>query len=75
MQVKDIPDELILETMKKIRKPRDSWVNLFDIQEALPNIPPKVILAKLRNMCNRDVVDGCCCGCSGGFIICGLDYV
>jgi len=36
-----------------------------------PDVPPKVVLAKWRALCKRGVVDGCPCGCHGGFTLLG----
>lgn len=44
--------------------PVDRW----SIEKRLPAYPGKVVLAKLRSMVKRGVLDGCACGCRGDFI-------
>ena len=40
------------------------------VKHAFPdNVPEKLILAKMKKLINRGVVDGCCCGCRGDFTI------
>lgn len=43
------------------------WSSLWDVQDALPDVPPKVVLAKLRSMIKRKLLNGCTCGCRGDF--------
>lgn len=53
----------------------EPWVSRWDIERALaateryPNVPEKVLLAKLRAMVKRKILDGCTCGCRGDFEI------
>jgi len=42
---------------------------LWDVQEALSQFPPKVVLAKLRSAVKRGLLKGCTCGCRGEFEI------
>jgi hypothetical protein len=48
---------------------RKTWANTADIFALWPDIPQKVILAKLRNLDKKGLVDGCACGCYGGFTV------
>jgi len=48
---------------------RKSWANTWDIFALWPDIPPKVIMAKLRNLEKKGLIDGCTCGCYGGFTV------
>jgi hypothetical protein len=41
----------------------------WDIEEELWEYPPKVLLAKLRRLVARGLLDGCACGCRGDFEI------
>jgi hypothetical protein len=41
----------------------------WDIEEELWEYPPKVLLAKLRRLVTRGLLDGCGCGCRGDFEI------
>ena len=62
IQAKNVSDELMIATIGKVGG------NLFDIQDALfPLVPRKVVLAKLRSMLRRFILDGCDCGCMGAF--------
>lgn len=69
MQAKDISDKVALAALSKARGlhgvPR--WSSLSDVQAALAQFPPKVVLAKLRSMVKRRVISGCACGCRGDF--------
>lgn len=73
MQCKDIPDKPILQFLAKNPEVWHHWykgVNDFDVSLAMPaNIPDKLVLAKMRQMIRRGVVDGCPCGCRGDFVI------
>ena len=78
MQCKDIPDTPILQFLAKNPK---TWHNWFeghekDVGQAMPpGTPRKLVLAKMRSLIKRKLVDGCDCGCRGDFVIteAGLD--
>ena len=53
-------DENVLITGKR-------WCLFRDIEERIPDVPPKVILAKCRNLIKRGMLGGCGCGCRGDF--------
>ena len=72
-QCKDIPDRPILLFLKELN---GKWANWFgddypdSVTRAMPkDIPGKLVLAKMRQMIRRGVVDGCPCGCRGDFVI------
>jgi hypothetical protein len=69
MQAKDITDATMLDALSKARGLHGvpEWSSLWDVQKALPDVPPKVVLAKLRSMVKRNIIDGCTCGCRGDF--------
>lgn len=69
MQAKDLSDAVVLEALAKVRGKHgvSRWSSLWDVQAALADVPPKVVLAKLRSMVKRNIIDGCCCGCRGDF--------
>lgn len=71
MQCKDIPDRPILEMLAKNPKQWHTWYDgKWNVREAMPpDTPPKLVLAKMRMMIRRGVVDGCPCGCRGDFVI------
>lgn len=72
MKCKDIPDKPILEFLSRNPKQWHNWYfkDQFDVSQVMPDgIPEKIILAKMRMMIRRGVVDGCDCGCRGDFTI------
>lgn len=74
MQCKDIPDKPILEFLKSLN---GSWATWFygeydnTVQKVFPIEAQntKLVLAKMRQMIRRGVVEGCPCGCRGDFVI------
>lgn len=73
MQCKDIPDRPILEFLDSLN---GKWANWFgneykeSVTHAMPDgVPEKLALAKMRQLMNRGVVDGCGCGCRGDFVL------
>lgn len=79
MQCKDLPDRPILEFLKDHGGIGCVWFPLEgdpnarysrSICDVLPaGTPPKLILAKMRMLMRRGLVDGCGCGCRGDFTI------
>lgn len=78
MQAKDISDESVLAAIERVAKPgsTDGYMGLapsasrWDIAWQLGgDLPEKVLLAKLRTMVRRGVLEGCTCGCRGDFHI------
>jgi len=73
MQSKDIPDRPILELLASL--PGNQWAMRY--RDASPSIIPafpaevndKLVLAKMRALVRRGLVDGCVCGCRGDFTI------
>lgn len=71
----DILDSQILDAITTCRydwhlqrHPNDPpMACLWDIQAAMSEFPPKVVLAKLRSMVKRQILSGCDCGCRGDF--------
>jgi hypothetical protein len=43
------------------------WVQSWDLREWYPDVPYKVVLAKVRSLKRRGLLDGCTCGCRGDF--------
>lgn len=41
----------------------------WDVAEEFPNTPEKVVLAKLRRLGKRKIIDGCPCGCRGDWTL------
>ena len=73
MQCKDIPDKPILEFLMKHKGEWCNWYfgNERDVSQAMPKDLPneKLVLAKMRQLMRRGLVDGCDCGCRGDFEI------
>jgi hypothetical protein len=64
-QAKDIPDQRILALLHPTTW--TTWWVLAD--EHFPEFPPKVVLAKLRQLYKRGLIDGCPCGCRGDWVL------
>lgn len=72
MQCKDIPDLPILAFLASHAP--GTWHNWYfgdhlDVRNAMPECPDKLVLAKMRRLMERGLVDGCGCGCRGDFTI------
>ena len=79
MQCKDIPDEPVLRFLSGPFNdwPVPGWGTWFwaddykpsnSVANAMPaGTPEKLVLAKMRRLINRGLVDGCGCGCRGDF--------
>ena len=84
MQCKDLPTKQILEFMAKAPDEFDwhNWCfgNEMDVRHAMPdgfNLDDSLVLAKMRMLIKKGLVDGCPCGCRGDFVITqkGLDRI
>lgn len=77
MQCKDIPDEPILRHIGahdgkwcmrwRASTPGIDWPCILDAMPA--DTPEKLVLAKMRRLIERGLVDGCPCGCRGDFVL------
>jgi hypothetical protein len=77
MKCSDIPEEPIVEFLRKLGSNRDpnirhwaTWFVGFDnsVQNAMPaGVSPKLVLAKMRQMVKKGSCLGCYCGCRGDF--------
>lgn len=68
MKASDISDEACLAAVRAVRgKWAPDWSMRSDIQEELNAYPPKVVLAKLKQLVKRKLLSGCTCGCRGDF--------
>lgn len=72
LRCEDIPDRPILQFLSE----RNIWGTWFStafsnsVRHAMPpGTPDKLVLAKMRQLIRRGVVDGCDCGCRGDFEI------
>jgi len=70
-QAKDIPDADFLGIVEDINIKEHRWAFTWDMEAAMPEVPPKVLLAKARSLIKRGLMDGCPCGCRGDFDVTG----
>jgi hypothetical protein len=72
-QCKEIPNKPIMEFLLKNKGHWCNWYfeNEKDVRNAMPKnlASEKLILAKMRQLMKRGLVDGCGCGCRGDFEI------
>lgn len=68
MQAKDLPTERVLAAIRDLST-RPRMVDRWSLAEALPDVPEKVLMAKLRKMVKAGLITGCFCGCRGDFEI------
>lgn len=77
MQCKDIPDRQVLEFLRTMRggycgagwhdlQPREDFSPTV-VDAMPPEIPRRLVLAKMKGLVARGLVDGCTCGCRGDF--------
>lgn len=72
MQCKDIPDRPILEFLAQRPRVWHTWYPDCenDVSPSMPkDTPGKLVLAKMRTLIRRGLVNGCGCGCRGDFEI------
>ncbi|WP_432091035.1 hypothetical protein [Streptomyces sp. NRRL F-5630] len=73
MQCKDLPDALLLDVIQDAER----YATLRDVHDGLADrigpVPWNLVLAKLRGLIARGLVDGCACGCAGGFTVVAPD--
>jgi hypothetical protein len=75
MQAKDIPERPILEFLRD-NTHEFKWATWFkntgggmpSVRDVVgPDVPDKVLLAKMAALIKRGLVDGCDCGCRGDY--------
>ncbi len=75
VQCKDIPNEPILQFLKKHKGQWATWFQTMEggmpsVREAIPDdIPGKLVVAKMRQLIKNGLVKGCGCGCRGDYEI------
>jgi len=67
LQAKHLDDATILDYVGMINTTEGRWTHRRDFADILPDVPPKVILAKCRSLIKRKLLEGCACGCRGDF--------
>jgi hypothetical protein len=72
MQCKDIPTLPILRYVAEHGGIGCVWWEGCDrtVRHVIPQeAPDKLVLAKMRNLIGKGLIDGCSCGCRGDFVI------
>jgi len=78
MQCKDIPDSVFLKAVWDTpgaweNGGEDVWRMEWEVRKTLdvviPNIPDRLFRAKARRLIERDLLDGCACGCRGDYYL------
>ena len=76
MKASDLSDERILEVLNRKRGRRHTHLGDFGPgsmsyvhDPGVPDVPFKVLLAKLRSMQRRGLISGCGCGCRGNWFV------
>ncbi len=76
MKYKDIPDRPILEFIDSRGGQWCTWFNLpyadNSVCHAMPDgfaLAGKLVLAKMKQLIKRGLVEGCGCGCRGDFVL------
>lgn len=49
------------------------WVQMWDLERLMPDVPWSVIHAKCRRLIAQGRLNGCPCGCRGDFVVPELD--
>lgn len=74
MKCKDILDKPVVEFVRKHGGVGCNWYDLDNnprsVVHAMPKgMPQKLVLAKMKQLLKRGLVNGCGCGCRGDFEI------
>lgn len=74
LQCKDIPELPILQLLAKLEGKWATWYEDIGIMPSVrpafpPDIPEKLIRAKMNSLIRTGFVDGCTCGCRGDYEI------
>jgi len=73
IQCKDISDMIVVERIWQINRIARRWATWFT---SYPNsvfapdeYPDNLMLAKMRQLMRKELVDGCLCGCRGDYVV------
>jgi len=74
MQCKDIPTRPILEYVRDHGGIGCTWFSEISSERTVrkvisPNVPDKLVRAKMNNLIYKGLIDGCPCGCRGDYEI------
>lgn len=73
VKASDLTDERFMDRMLDVFENGNvfgsvgNWTTTWDLEEAFPSLPPKVIIAKAKRLIGRGLIEGCDCGCRGDF--------
>lgn len=68
MKASDINDQDILAAVDHAATVKGSWATTWDVEAILDDFPEKVVLAKLKKLVKRGLINGCGrpgCNCRG----------
>lgn len=63
----DIPDADAIRAVWEVSDGGEHWAMAWLVDEKFPDMPAKVVQAKLSKLMGRGLLDGCDCGCRGDF--------
>lgn len=70
IQAKHVDENRVVGAIYRIQAMTAApWVHFCELQAVLPDVPPKVLRAKLSAMIKKRIIDGCTCGCRGDFTV------
>lgn len=67
MKAADISDAIMLEAVAA--EMTGIGASIWEVAKHFPDVPFKVVRAKLDKLVRRKILNGCCCGCRGDFTI------
>lgn len=65
MKAADVDEKRVLAV---IRANAPKWTMTYQLEREFPEVPYKVLLAKMRSLVKRGIIGGCACGCRGDFV-------
>ena len=65
MKAADLDDRRVLEAIREDKTPIGAQFR--KIQRQFPEVPAKILRAKLHALIRRRLIDGCVCGCRGDY--------
>lgn len=66
---KNVDGEQVVRAVAMIEKQKGGWVGRWYLGWCFPEVPERVLLAKLRRLVRAEKLDGCACGCRGDFTV------
>lgn len=78
LAAKDLDTDAIIEFIRRHNEETGHWCLMYDLLEAFPGVPWKVMQAKMKRLVEKPkdkrIVEGCACGCRGDFYIRGMQW-